>query len=91
MGKPEGGCHVLLTDEAVKFITDSIESGNQSLAGPRLADAGTPSPYGLWGKLGTRASKEEIAGTKVGRLCMEVSRFVVKFQILRKTASFRGA
>ena len=44
-------------DGAVKFITDSIEAGSktQAPAGP-----GERSTYGLWGALGTRASKEVI-------------------------------
>jgi hypothetical protein len=52
-------------DGAVKFITDSIEAGNsqaggvrRNLPGPRAA--GSPSPYGLWGSLGTKASAEVI-------------------------------
>jgi prepilin-type processing-associated H-X9-DG protein len=59
----QGGCHVLMTDGAVKFITDSIEAGNQNSAQVALAGgvaAGSPSPFGLWGRLGTRASKEVI-------------------------------
>ena len=65
----EGGAHVLMGDGAVKFITDSIEAGNSRqnavvasftghTANPN--QAGIPSPYGLWGSLGTRASKEVI-------------------------------
>ena len=62
-----GGCHILMGDGAVVFITDSIESGDQTA--PRVTQAGnvgspTPpgsaSPYGLWGALGTRANKEVI-------------------------------
>jgi len=63
----QGGCHVILADGAVKFITDSIESGNQNsptvhfnLAG--CLPPGTSSPYGLWGALGTRANKETLVG-----------------------------
>ncbi|EMI52034.1 secreted protein containing DUF1559 [Rhodopirellula sallentina SM41] len=55
----QGGCHVLMGDGAVKFITDSIESGNQDAA---PASSGQPSVYGLWGSLGTRAGKEPIEG-----------------------------
>lgn len=64
----QGGAHILMADGAVKFITDSIESGNssqpmvyrqQTFAQSR---PGAPSPYGLWGALGTRASKEVISG-----------------------------
>jgi len=59
----QGGCHILMADGAVKFITDSIDAGNQSVIpfsvqyNPR---AGQVSPYGLWGSLGTKAGKETI-------------------------------
>ncbi|SMP42229.1 prepilin-type N-terminal cleavage/methylation domain-containing protein [Neorhodopirellula lusitana] len=65
----QGGCHILMSDGAVKFITDSIESGTQSQVPVSYNSGGaaTPSnvvgaasPYGLWGALGTRASKEVI-------------------------------
>ncbi len=62
----QGGVHVLMADGAVKFITDSIEAGNSrspvvhagNLAG--TLPAGSQSPFGLWGALGTRAAKETI-------------------------------
>ena len=54
-------------DGAVKFITDSIEAGNQRnpvvyISGNAANNnaPGAKSPYGLWGSLGTRASKETI-------------------------------
>ncbi|WP_404307322.1 DUF1559 family PulG-like putative transporter [Neorhodopirellula lusitana] len=53
----KGGAHVLMGDGAVKFITDSIEAGSNTSA---PAGAGERSTYGLWGSLGTRASKEVI-------------------------------
>jgi prepilin-type N-terminal cleavage/methylation domain-containing protein/prepilin-type processing-associated H-X9-DG protein len=56
----QGGCHVLMADGAVKFITDSIEAGNQNAVAPPIALIGIASPYGLWGSLGTRGSKEVI-------------------------------
>ncbi len=60
-----GGCHVLMTDGAVKFVTDSIDSGdlNSAPVGVPYASAppiGAASNYGLWGSLGSRASKETI-------------------------------
>ncbi|TWT51683.1 DUF1559 domain-containing protein [Allorhodopirellula solitaria] len=67
----QGGAHVLMGDGAVKFITDSIESGNLSgramvsTSGANndpLSRAGAASPYGLWGALGTRASREVVDG-----------------------------
>lgn len=54
-----GGAHVLMGDGAVIFISDSIESGNQQFNIGSLP-AGQQSPYGVWGALGTRASKETI-------------------------------
>ncbi|MEM6363865.1 MAG: DUF1559 domain-containing protein [Planctomycetota bacterium] len=66
-----GGCHILMADGAVKFISDSIESGDptipcvycEALAGgvDSPTPVGSPSPYGLWGALGTRASGEVIS------------------------------
>ena len=65
----QGGAHVLMGDGAVIFITDSIEAGdsrapmvwhNGMNVGPPSNIAGSQSPYGLWGALGTRASKETI-------------------------------
>jgi hypothetical protein len=56
-----------MADGAVTFITDSVEAGDSSagsvhtLAPPGSPQfAGSPSPYGLWGALGTKASKETI-------------------------------
>ncbi len=67
----QGGVHVLMADGAVKFVTDSIEAGNSNTpcvycnalsAGTNSATpAGSKSPYGLWGALGTRASRESVS------------------------------
>ena len=58
----QGGAHILMGDGAVKFITDSIEAGDNNAVPVPSANfpAGARSPYGLWGSLGTRASKEVI-------------------------------
>ncbi|QDT01974.1 hypothetical protein K227x_03450 [Rubripirellula lacrimiformis] len=61
----QGGCHVLMGDGAVKFVTDSIEAGDSTvgnvwLNGTGVRTPGSASPYGLWGALGTRASREVI-------------------------------
>ncbi|WP_146391224.1 DUF1559 domain-containing protein [Allorhodopirellula solitaria] len=63
-----GGCHVVMGDGAIKFITDSIESGNQDSNSPGYDNndnvltgnlsPGSASPYGVWGALGTRAGRE---------------------------------
>ncbi len=58
----QGGVHVLMGDGAVQFVTDSIEAGNRNSAhvgnNAALLPAGSPSPFGLWGALGTRGAKE---------------------------------
>ncbi len=67
----QGGAHILMGDGAVKFITDSIEAGDQYNGMVRWNGSSTPepsfptvagsrSPYGLWGSLATRASGETI-------------------------------
>nr|WP_201723968.1 DUF1559 domain-containing protein [Rhodopirellula sp. SM50] len=60
----QGGCHVLMGDGAVTFITDSIEAGDQRAAGiwydQNQSRPGAESPYGLWGALGTKAASEVI-------------------------------
>ena len=61
-----GGAHVLMGDGAVKFITESIDTGNlQQPTVGRDAPAlppGTMSQYGLWGALGTRDISEVLDG-----------------------------
>ena len=66
-----GGCHILMSDGAVIFMTESVEAGDPQL--PTIycditgtgADSpqpiGSPSPYGLWGALGTREGGEVIS------------------------------
>jgi prepilin-type N-terminal cleavage/methylation domain-containing protein/prepilin-type processing-associated H-X9-DG protein len=62
-----GGAHIAMGDGAVKFITDSIEGGNSSGGTVVLNGQGhyapqSPSPFGLWGALGTRDQGELIHG-----------------------------
>jgi prepilin-type processing-associated H-X9-DG protein len=63
----QGGAHVLMGDGAVIFMTDSIEAGDarnpqvwRNGTAANKNQAGAQSPFGLWGALGTRASKETI-------------------------------
>jgi prepilin-type N-terminal cleavage/methylation domain-containing protein/prepilin-type processing-associated H-X9-DG protein len=62
-----GGVHIVMADGAVRFITDSIEAGNTNainvkFGGTGISAPGNASPYGLWGALGSRASKEVFQG-----------------------------
>ena len=55
----QGGAHVLMGDGAVIFMTDSVEAGDGHASSVyHDGGRGKKSPYGLWGALGTRASKE---------------------------------
>jgi prepilin-type N-terminal cleavage/methylation domain-containing protein/prepilin-type processing-associated H-X9-DG protein len=57
----QGGAHILMGDGAVIFITDSIEAGDQRApTRARENKPGKPSPYGLWGAMGSRGAKETI-------------------------------
>ena len=61
----QGGSHMLMADGAVKFFTDSMDAGdihhgNIWLGGMNESVPGSASPYGTWGALGTRASREVI-------------------------------
>ena len=61
----QGGCHVLMGDGAVQFVTDSIDAGDVTehpvhFSGVGGQAPGSKSPFGLWGALGTRANHEVI-------------------------------
>ncbi|QEG01279.1 Type II secretion system protein G precursor [Stieleria maiorica] len=56
----QGGAHILMSDGAVVFLTDSISSGDSRAGQNDGIQAGDASPYGIIGALGTRASREII-------------------------------
>lgn len=56
------GVNVLLADGSIRFISDNIDAGDGSKTPPspeQLADGDVPSPYGVWGALGTAAGEDE--------------------------------
>ena len=53
-----GGAHVLMGDGRVKFINQNIDCGNQNAQPP--TDENSPSPYGVWGALGTSNGREVV-------------------------------
>lgn len=53
-----GGINVTFGDGSVRFLSDGIDTGNQGAVAPPAMGGGGPSPYGVWGALGTKASGE---------------------------------
>jgi prepilin-type processing-associated H-X9-DG protein len=52
-----GGVHAVFADGSVRFISDSIDTGNLGVA----TTLGGRSPYGVWGALGTKAGGETVS------------------------------
>ncbi|WP_261362952.1 DUF1559 domain-containing protein [Rubinisphaera margarita] len=56
-----GGVNALMGDGAVRFIGENIDAGNQSTPlPPATLTATEPSPYGVWGALGTAQAGEVV-------------------------------
>ncbi|MFH1302858.1 MAG: DUF1559 domain-containing protein [Planctomycetota bacterium] len=51
-----GGCHVLMEDDAVRFISENIDSGNSAAA---QVTTGI-SAYGIWGEWGSMSGSETV-------------------------------
>ena len=58
------GVHALFADGHIRFIRSSIDAGDRSQPSvadqPGLAPPNSPSPYGIWGALGTRLGGERV-------------------------------
>jgi prepilin-type N-terminal cleavage/methylation domain-containing protein len=51
-----GGVQIALGDGSVRFLNDSIDSGNLGAVAPTISSG--QSPYGVWGALGSKAGGE---------------------------------
>jgi len=51
-----GGVNVVMVDGSVHFVVDTIDAGNP--ASGQTAKYGDPSPYGIWGGMGSIAGSE---------------------------------
>jgi prepilin-type N-terminal cleavage/methylation domain-containing protein len=58
-----GGVHCLFADGAVRFISENIDTGNLGVA----ATIGAPSPYGVWGAMGTKAGNDVLATSGISQ------------------------
>ncbi len=54
-----GGVNVAMADGSVRFISETINTGNLAVVPPAANSTG-PSPYGVWGALGTKAGGETL-------------------------------
>ncbi len=54
-----GGVNVALADASVRFVSDTVNSGDLNMPAP-LADNTGPSPYGVWGALGSKGGGESV-------------------------------
>ncbi|MAI73696.1 MAG: hypothetical protein CMM01_22750 [Rhodopirellula sp.] len=57
----QGGVNIAMVDGAVRFISDEIDAGSDHQPTVYLGSPtppGSPSPYGVWGAMGTRSSSE---------------------------------
>lgn len=52
-----GGAQIALADGSVRFIADTVDCGNLGIIAPAPTATG-PSPYGVWGAMGTKAGGE---------------------------------
>ncbi|WP_430452968.1 DUF1559 domain-containing protein [Rhodopirellula europaea] len=60
------GAHVLMADGAIRFASSSIDAGDQKsstvaeghLDNGKTLPPGSPSPFGVWGAMGTRAAQD---------------------------------
>ena len=54
-----GGVNVGMADGSVRWVSDTIDSGNLVASDPSLQVPGRPgSPYGIWGAVGTKSGAE---------------------------------
>ncbi|MCF0234085.1 MAG: DUF1559 domain-containing protein [Thermoguttaceae bacterium] len=56
-----GGVNVGMMDGSVRFVSDTVDCGNQSAGCRSYPDIASKSPYGVWGALCTRCAGEVVS------------------------------
>jgi hypothetical protein len=49
-----------MADGSVRFVSSNIDTGNLAVPAP-AATSGVPSPFGVWGALGSKAGGETVS------------------------------
>jgi len=53
-----GGVNAAMADGSIRFVPETINTGNLAAPVPQMPRWGNPSPYGVWGAMGTKAGSE---------------------------------
>ncbi|MDO5308751.1 MAG: DUF1559 domain-containing protein [Planctomycetia bacterium] len=56
-----GGVNVCMMDGSIRFVSDTVDCGNQSAGCRGYPDIATASPYGVWGAMVTKAAGETVS------------------------------
>ncbi|GAA4441258.1 DUF1559 domain-containing protein [Bremerella cremea] len=56
-----GGVNVGLMDGSVRFISETVDTGNQGSGYRGYPDTGSASPYGVWGAMSTKSAGEAVS------------------------------
>jgi len=56
-----GGVNATMADGSVRFVSETINTGNLAAPVPQMPLWGGPSPYGVWGAMGTKNGTESLS------------------------------